>query len=187
MGLTQQTQRRSPLRIGLVTGQDPALCRVRIKFPDLDQVTSYWLPIAVPKTQNDKAYWIPDIGEQVVCLMDDHDEAGAVLGAIYSQADATPVQSADKFHLQFKDGASFEYDRAAHKLSVGLPNGGTVSVSANGASLTIDGSGNVNIVAPGLIKLGGQTLKGVARLGDQVTCPAGIGTITSASSNVLSD
>jgi phage baseplate assembly protein gpV len=70
------------------------------------------------KTQNDKAYWIPDVGEQVVCLMDLRDEAGAVLGAIYSDADLPPVNSADKFHLGFKDGASMDYDRAAHVLDL---------------------------------------------------------------------
>ena len=72
---------------------------------------SWWLPVVFAKTQDDKAYWIPDIGEQVVCLMDLRDEAGAVLGAIYSSADVPPVNSADKFHLGFKDGARFDYDR----------------------------------------------------------------------------
>ncbi len=133
--------------------QDLALCRVRVRFPDLDQVTSYWLPIVAPKTQNDKAYWMPDLGEQVVCLMDEHDEAGAVLGAIYSQADATPVQSADKFHVSFKDGAAFEYDRAAHAFTAAFPAGATFTVTANGATVKIDAGGNVNITAAGGINL----------------------------------
>ena len=71
-------------RVGLVKQQDLQGARVRVAFPDRDQMLSYWLPILFPKTQNDKSYWVPDIGEQVVCLMDEHDEAGAVLGAIYS-------------------------------------------------------------------------------------------------------
>ena len=95
-------------RVGIVKQQDPAKARVRVTFPDYDQVQSYWLPIVVPKTQDDKAYWIPDIDEQVVCDMDEHDEAGAVLGAIYSSADAPTVQTADKWHLTVKDGAALE-------------------------------------------------------------------------------
>jgi len=105
-------------RVGIVQQQDAAHAKVRVVFPDYDEVVSWWLPVVFAKTQNDKAYWIPDIGEQVVCLMDLRDEAGAVLGAIYSSADVPPVNSADKFHLGFKDGASVDYDRAAHVLDL---------------------------------------------------------------------
>jgi phage baseplate assembly protein gpV len=105
-------------RVGIVQQQDPAHAKVRVVFPDYDQVVSWWLPVIFAKTQNDKAYWIPDVGEQVVCLMDLRDEAGAVLGAIYSDADLPPVNSTDKFHLAFKDGASVDYDRAAHILNL---------------------------------------------------------------------
>ena len=106
------------LRIGIVQAQDPELGRLRVSFSEFDQMLSYWLPVVVPKTQEDKAYWLPDIGEQVVCLMDARDEDGVVLGAIYSQADSTPVQSADKFHLGFKDATTIEYDRAAHVFAI---------------------------------------------------------------------
>jgi phage baseplate assembly protein gpV len=113
-----RSSHNAALRLGIVNDQDPSLGRLRVTFSEFDQMLSYWLPIVVPKTQNDKAYWLPDIGEQVVCLMDERDEAGVVLGAIYSQADATPVQSTDKFHLGFKDGTAVEYDRAAHVLGL---------------------------------------------------------------------
>lgn len=106
------------LRFGIVKDQDASLGRLRVSFSEFDQMLSYWLPMVVPKTQNDKVYWLPDLGEQVVCLMDERDEAGVVLGAVYSQADATPVQSVDKFHLGFKDGTAMEYDRSAHVLAV---------------------------------------------------------------------
>jgi phage baseplate assembly protein V len=140
-------------RVGLVKQQDLQNARVRVAFPDRDQLLSYWLPILSAKTQNDKFYWIPDIGEQVVCLMDEHDEAGTVLGAIYSSADTPPVQSADKYHMSFKDGASLEYDRAAHALAISLPSGATINVGAHGASITIDASGNITVHAAGGINL----------------------------------
>ena len=75
----------SALRLGIVKEQDVSLARLRVTFNEFDQMLSYWLPVVVTKTQNDKAYWLPDIGEQVVCLMDERDEAGVVLGAIYSR------------------------------------------------------------------------------------------------------
>jgi len=140
-------------RVGLVQQQDLQGARLRVVFPDRDQMVSYWLPILFPKTQNDKGYWIPDLGEQVVCLMDEHDEAGAVLGAIYSSVDIPPVQSADKYHISFKDGATVEYDRAGHALAMSLPDGATMNLSVNGASIAIDASGNITVHAAGGINL----------------------------------
>jgi phage baseplate assembly protein gpV len=210
-------------RVGIVQAQDPAHAKVRVVFPDYDEMISWWLPVVFAKTQNDKAYWIPDIGEQVVCLMDLRDEAGAVLGAIYSSADTPPVNSADKFYLAFKDGAHFDYDRVAHLLdlffqdttelkydarvhlldlkfqdqaelqydgtehvlSVNLPQGAAFNLSANGAQILIDSSGNVVIKSGGLVQIGNGPLAGVARLGDRVQVGEATGTIVSASTDVL--
>ena len=196
-------------RVGIVQQQDAAHAKVRVVFPDYDELVSWWLPVIFAKTQNDKAYWIPDVGEQVVCLMDLRDEAGAVLGAIYSNADLPPVNSADKFHLAFKDGASFDYDRAghvldlkfqdngeikydggAHALTMDLPTGATFNLTASGAQVEIDTSGNVIIKAAGQVQLGTGLLAGVARLGDTVRVQDDeggtlTGTIVTASADVL--
>src|ERR1700721_3044611 len=102
--------------VGIGQQQDPAHAKVRVVFPDYDEMISWWLPVVFAKTQDDKVYWIPDIGEQVVCLMDLRDEAGAVLGAIYSSADTPPGNSADKFHPGFKAGERFASARAGHVL-----------------------------------------------------------------------
>jgi phage baseplate assembly protein gpV len=104
-----------PFRVGLVVERDTARGAVRVQFPERDQLVSWWLPVVVAKTQDDKLLWLPDEGEQVVCLMD---EAGVVLGAIYSAADAVPVESTEKFHLAFKDGTKAEYDRELHVMRV---------------------------------------------------------------------
>jgi phage baseplate assembly protein gpV len=210
-------------RVGIVQQQDPAHAKVRVVFPDYDEMISWWLPVVFAKTQDDKVYWIPDIGEQVVCLMDLRDEAGAVLGAIYSSADTPPVNSANKFHLGFKDGAHFDYDRVAHLLdlffedttelkydarihvldlkfqdqaelkydgnahilSVSLPQGAGFNLTANGAQIQIDSSGNVIIKSAGQVRIGNGPLLGVARLGDQVQVGEATGTIVSASIDVL--
>lgn len=126
------------LRLGIVQDQDTSLCRLRVTFNELDHMQSYWLPVVVPKTQNDKAYWLPDIGEQVICLMDARDEDGVVLGAIYSQVDNTPVQSADKFHLGFKDGTAVEYDRAAHVLAANFSDSTTIKYDGGAHSLSFN-------------------------------------------------
>ena len=210
-------------RVGIVQQQDPAHAKVRVVFPDYDEMISWWLPVVFAKTQDDKVYWIPDIGEQVVCLMDLRDEAGAVLGAIYSTVDLTPVNSADKFHIAFKDGAHFDYDRVAHLLdlffedttefkydaqthlldlkfqdqaelkydgnehvlTVNLPQGSAFNLTANGAQIQIDSSGNVIIKSAGQVQIGNGVLAGVARLGDQVQVGELTGTIVTASTDVL--
>jgi phage baseplate assembly protein V len=140
-------------RVGIVKTQDVQNARVRVTFPDRNQMTSWWLPICVPKSQNDKAYWIPDVGEQVVCLMDEHDEDGAVLGSIYSSADTAPVSSADKWHVTMKDNATFEYDRAAHNLAINLPANAAMTIVVNGVTISIDSGKNINLSGAADIKL----------------------------------
>src|ERR1700691_850548 len=81
-------------RVGIVQAQDTAHAKVRVVFPDYDEMISWWLPVVFAKTQDAKFYWIPDVGEQVVCLMDLRDEAGAVLGGIYPAVAGPPVKGA---------------------------------------------------------------------------------------------
>ena len=172
-------------RVGLVKTLDAASGRVRVTFPDRDQMQSWWLPVVFAKTQNDKVYWMPDIGEQVVCLMDEYDEDGAVLGAIYSTVDAPPASDANVAMWNSSDGASFSYDRAAHALAIALPAGGSVAISANGAAIAIDAAGAVTVTAAGEIKLAGGGAA-IARVGDATTCPAGSGQIVAGSAKVTS-
>jgi len=80
------------LKFGIVTNINPALAQARVQFAD-DDILSFWLPILQQKTQKDKFYAIPDIGEHVACLMDENSEEGVILGAIYSALDDTPVSS----------------------------------------------------------------------------------------------
>ena len=152
---------RPPFRVGVVKEQDLVNARLRVVFQERDQLVSWWLPIVMAKTQNDKAYWMPDIGEQVVCLMDERDEDGAVLGAIYSSVDATPVASANKWHVTMKDGATFEYDRTAHVLDMKFSDGAEIkydagahalSVNAPSATVTVD-CAEASVTASGAISL----------------------------------
>ena len=69
------------LRFGIVSQIDPINVQARVSFED-DESTSFWLPIIQTKTLKDKFYAMPDIGEQVACLMDENSEDGVILGAI---------------------------------------------------------------------------------------------------------
>jgi phage baseplate assembly protein V len=143
------TQSVPAFRVGLVAAVRTSDATVRVKFPERDGVISYWLPVIVPKSQDDKFYWLPDVGEQVVVLMDENDESGAVVGAVYSNSDAAPPgMTQDKVHVTFKDGTVVEYDRSAHFLSVSLcDEGSTVIATGAGNQIALDAAGNVTVVA----------------------------------------
>lgn len=193
-------QNRSPYRRGLVLEQDVPNVKVRVRFTDRDQMQSFWLAVGQRGTQDDKDFWMPDVGEQVACLMDDHDEDGVVMYAIYSKVDTPPTgMTADKRHITFKDGTQLEYDRSSHVLdaklsdgaeikydatahafSANLPSGATHTVNANGATIQIDASGNILLSPGALVKIAGGG-PAIARVGDTVVCPAGNGSITTGS------
>lgn len=107
------------IRFGKVVAVDEKNAKVRVQIEDADAVVTFWLPVATHKSQDDKFYWLPDIGEMVVCGFYENDwDTGVVLGAIYNQKDTTPAQNKDKFVIQFKDNTRIEYDRSSHKLTI---------------------------------------------------------------------
>lgn len=113
---------------GIVHAAKPGFAQVQ--FPDLDGLVSAWLPMVVKKTLKDKECFTLDVGEQVACVLDENFENGVVLGAVYSDADAPPVESPDKLRFQFFDGGSFEYDRSSGTLAIVTT--GPVDVTAAG-------------------------------------------------------
>lgn len=92
---------------------------VRVECRDADCLKTYVLPVLFQKTRCDKDYWMPDLGEHVLCVFLPYGlERGFVLGAFYSQADVVPVADPDKRHVRFEDGAWVEYDRVLHELKI---------------------------------------------------------------------
>ena len=135
-GVTRQT--------GIISDIDETSVRVRVTLPECDNLKSNWLAVLKRNSQDNKDYWLPDMGEQVEVLLDDNGEDGVVLGAVYSTVDTAPVASRDKRYVQFSDGAAFEYDRSTHQLTI---NGGIEKIVIeviNGTCLT---SPNVEIKA----------------------------------------
>ncbi|MCZ8965864.1 phage baseplate assembly protein V [Escherichia albertii] len=112
-GVTRQT--------GIISDIDETSVRVRVTLPECDNLKSNWLAVLQRNSQDNKDYWLPDMGEQVEVLLDDNGEDGVVLGAVYSTVDTAPAASRDKRYVQFSDGAAFEYDRSTHQLTI---NGG---------------------------------------------------------------
>lgn len=136
----------SAMKFGTVSAVDEKTMRVRVRLPELDNLRTAWLPVLARKSKRDKDYWMPDLGEHVAVLLDARGEDGVVLGAIFSEADAVPVASRDKWHRRFADGAVLEYDRASHVLTI---KGGIQKVIVEvGAEILLKAGTKVTVDAP---------------------------------------
>jgi phage baseplate assembly protein V len=163
---------RVSFKVGVVHEATPGFARVA--FADLDGLVSAWLPVLMRKTLKDKECFTPDVGEHVACVLDENFDDGVVLGAMFSDADAPPITSSDKFRFQFFDGGSFEYDRSSGTLAivttgpVNVTAGGPVTVTAPSVTLntaTTTCTGDL-IVQQKLTYLGGLAGSGGAAVID---------------------
>lgn len=109
------------LRFGIVSQINPLLAQARVNFGD-DDSTSFWLPILQTKTLKDKFYSIPDVGEQVACLMDENSEDGVILGAIYSTEDVPVVTSEKQISLNLENNALINIDKETNTLTITFQN-----------------------------------------------------------------
>lgn len=109
------------LRFGIVSQINPISVQARVKFGD-DESTSFWLPILQTKTMNDKFYAMPDIGEQVVCLMDENSEDGVVLGSIYSTEDTPVITTEKQISLNMDNNSLINIDKETNTLTVAFQN-----------------------------------------------------------------
>jgi phage baseplate assembly protein V len=116
----------STLRLGTVADADYEKARVRIT---IGKVKTGWLPWVTLRAGSDITWWAPELGEQVLVLAPCGNLAQAVvLAALYQDAHPAPAASADVSTMQWKDGTTVIYNRAAHKLTVACA--GEVDVTA---------------------------------------------------------
>lgn len=109
------------LRFGIVTQINAKEVQARVSFED-DNSTSFWLPVMQTKTQKDKYYILPDIGEQVVCLMDENSEDGVILGAIYSSEDKSLVESEQEQAINLENGNLININKSTQTLKISFSN-----------------------------------------------------------------
>lgn len=118
-------------RRGIVSAVDPETCRARVTWPDKGNAESFWLEVLQTNTLDNRDYALPDVGELVAVLMDKRNEAGCILGAIYTDGNKPPSPSEDVRRVTFPDGVAVTYDRASKVLSV---SGDATVVIGGGAS-----------------------------------------------------
>lgn len=105
-------------QVGTVSAVDADEVQARVRLPEYDNMRTNWLNVLQRNTQNNKDYWLPDVGEQVEVLLDSNGEDGVILGAVYSKADRPPFSDKDVRGTKYADGAEFSYNRATHTLTI---------------------------------------------------------------------
>jgi phage baseplate assembly protein V len=142
------------IRVGRISSTDPTACTARVAFEDKSNMVSYELPILVKGSLQNKDYWMPVPGEQVVCLfLPSGNAQGFILGAFYSKKDQPPVVDGNKRHISFSDGGYIEYDSSTNTLTISadvtVDGNLEVTGSAGGMQGNLDG-GQANSVYGGI-------------------------------------
>lgn len=178
--------------VGVVSSFNEKTGTARVTFEDRSNTVSYDLPVIVPQTLKNKDYYLPDVGEHVLCLfLGNGQEQGFILGAFYSKKDAPPVQNQNKRHALFSDGTFFEYDRESNtvtvdcvghmhlrfKGSVSIEVDGSINMSSVGAT-TISGEASVHVLSGNTVN---ASAPAVNILGDTVA------NMKAPTINILSD
>jgi phage baseplate assembly protein V len=143
------------IRLGRVEAVDYPNARLRVK---VGGILTDWLPWLTGRAGGDRDWHAPEIGEQVLLLAPSGElNQAVVLAAVFQTAFPQPVNSPDKHHMAYSDGAVIEYDRAAHHLKAVLPAGGTLELTADGGitiagDITLTGTltASVDVVANGI-------------------------------------
>lgn len=162
---------KSIIRVGRVSSVDPSTATARVVF-EAQGLVSYNLPVLQRQTLRNKDYYLPDVGEHVVCIfLPTGNAEGFILGSIYSDEDKPPVVSADKRVVCFEDGTMLEYDRSSHTLTIYAV--GPINVTAAG---NVNISGDIKVV--GDIEVSGDVIASGISLKNHVHKENGAGSLT---------
>lgn len=150
------------IRIGEVTGVDHARARVQVTFEDLD-ITSDWLPVLQQGASGLEGYWLPSIGDQVVCAFySDGTEEGVCLGSYYRTSSPPSDGGAGVYYSIFPDGSKVVWDNGTLLIEAQTE----VLIDAPSSTFTGDLS-----VGGELTVTGDATISGVCRASDFDTIP----------------
>lgn len=102
------------IRIGTISAVNGAACSARVVFDDKDNMVSAELPIITIGSKQTKAYWLPEVGTQVLCIFQPNSSGsgiskGFVIGAFYSTQDALVESDANARSITFADGSFIRY------------------------------------------------------------------------------
>lgn len=102
------------VRIGNVSSVNVERMTAKVTFPDKDDLVSSDLKLLNRGSKKHKDYYIPDVGEQVVCIFPQNgggkgSNTGFILGSFFSTADAPVKTGHDVRRIDYGDGSYIEY------------------------------------------------------------------------------
>ena len=111
------------VRIGRVSSVNEANMSVRVTFPDMEDVVSQELRVLNQGSLSRKYYWLPDIDEQVICLMMPNtgvkgSNDGFVLGTFFNSVDKPVKTGSNIRRVDFGDGSYVEHDKSSGNLTI---------------------------------------------------------------------
>lgn len=123
------------VRLGVIAEADYQAARVRVRSGDF---LSGWLPWLTTRAGNDRTWWAPEIGEQVVIFSPNGEPAlGVVLPAIYRTASPAPENDPDVCRVVMGNGMEIEHNRSTGKLTLSIR--GDLEIQADG-NIAISGT-----------------------------------------------
>ncbi len=136
------------IRVGVIAQLDEANARVIVRAGGL---TTDWLPWLTMRAGEDRTWWAPEPGEQVLVLSPYGDPAQAVvLPAIYQEAHPAPGSVKTTSRVEFKDGAFVQYDREGHHYHLDVPAGGSITLHIGSTTLLLE-DGKATLTTPELL------------------------------------
>ena len=137
--MATETERalRGMIRTGTVSAVYPENGTARVVFDDKDDTTSPELHIVHRFSGTNKDYWVPDIGDQVVCIFANNDtnfSTGWILGSYFTATHPPQVASPDIMRLDFADGSFLEYNRGNSSLTIKVMG----QIKINGAEIHLN-------------------------------------------------
>ena len=137
--MATETERalRGMIRTGTVSAVYPENGTARVVSDDKDDTTSPELHIVHRFSGTNKDYWVPDIGDQVVCIFANNDtnfSTGWILGSYFTDKHPPQVASPDIMRLDFADGSFLEYNRGNSSLTIKVMG----QIKINGAEIHLN-------------------------------------------------
>ena len=134
------------IRVGVIVELNDATARVKVRTGG---IVTDWLPWLTHRAGEDRSWWAPEPGEQVVVLSPYGDQSQAfVIPAIYQNAYPATADKRTIRRTIYQDGTVVEYDRESHVMNTTLNPAGTYNVTV-GASLLTMNNGRILLISNG--------------------------------------
>lgn len=153
--LTEHDRRLAGIvSIGTIHALDAAKARARVAVGGL---RSDWLPWITARAGQDRTWWAPEVGEQVLVLAPSGElSQGYILGGINRDKHPAPGSSADQHITVYKDGTTISYDRAVGKYVIDCV-GDVVIKGARTLKIEFEGDVTVNTQGNATVNVAGTT------------------------------